>query len=230
MSHYFAPTSAPITLSKTGESQVYTLFAVAMALTVVGTYAGLLFAPVLLGSGLQIFFLIAELLVIFTSSFWVNRSPLNYLLFAVFPLLSGLTFAPYALSILAGYANGGAILLNALAATVCMSLAAAVVARMSGINTFGWGKPLVLGIIGLLVLSLMQVFIPAFRAPQFEILISGAGIVLFALFLTYDLQRIQQMARTGVHPISLALSLYLDIFNLFLYILRFMTALSGRDR
>jgi FtsH-binding integral membrane protein len=222
--------SSPLIISKSTESQVYSLFAVAMALTVGGTWLGLQFAPVLLTGGYQIFFLIAELGLIFTAGFWVNRSPLNLLLFGLFPLLSGLTFAPYALHLLSGYVNGGAILLNATASTTFMALAAAVAARTTNLNTSSWGMPLMLGLIGLLIMGLLQVFVPAFRTPQFELLLSGAGIVLFSLFLTYDLQRIQQMGRIGANPLSLALSLYLDIFNLFLMVLRFMTALSGDRR
>jgi FtsH-binding integral membrane protein len=209
---------------------VYSLFAVAMALTVAGVWAGLQFAPVLLTGGYQIFFLLAELGLIFTAGFWVDRSPLNWLLFGLFPVLSGLTFAPYALHLLTGYVNGGSILLNATVSTTFMALAAAVVARTSGINTASWGMPLLLGLIGLIVMGVLQVFVPAFRAPQFELLLSGGGIVLFALLLTFDLQRIQQMGKMGANPLSLALSLYLDIFNLFLYVLRFMTALSGDRR
>ena len=43
-------------------------------------------------------------------------------------------------------------------------------------------------------------------------------------------QRIESQGRMGANPFMLALSLYLDIFNLFLFILRFMTALSGNRR
>ncbi len=217
-------------MSSSTESQVYGLLAIAMALSVIGIYAGIVFAPVLLLSGLQIFFLIAELGLIFTASFWVGRSPLNYLLFGLFPLLSGLTFAPYALWLLAGYVDGGAILLNATVSTVFMTLAAAVFSRMSGVNTASWLRPLFLALIGFIVLGLLQLFVPALQTRIFELYFSGAGIVLFALFLTFDLQRVSQMSRTGANPFMLALQLYLDIFNLFLMVLRFMTALSGERR
>jgi FtsH-binding integral membrane protein len=89
---------------------------------------------------------------------------------------------------------------------------------------------LVFALIGLLVLSLMQLFLPAFRTSQMELLLSGAGVVIFAGFLTYDLQRIQAVSRYGVSPFLLALSLYLDIYNLFMYVLRLMTAISGDRR
>jgi FtsH-binding integral membrane protein len=54
--------------------------------------------------------------------------------------------------------------------------------------------------------------------------------VIFALFTAVDIQRVKMLGRYGANPFLLALSLYLDIFNLFLYILRFMLALSGDRR
>lgn len=220
----------PIALSKNTESQVYSLFALAMALTLVGVYIGMQFAGVLLTTGLHLFFLIAELALIFTARLWMNSSPLNILLFGLFPLLSGITVTPYILYVLTGYANGASILLNAVSATVFMGLAAAVFARTTTWNMGVIGKALFFSLIGLIVMGLLQLFVPAMRTPQFELLISGAGIIVFSLFTAYDLQRIQQAGRAGVNPIILALSLYLDIFNLFLYVLRFMIAVSGNRR
>lgn len=220
----------PITLSKNTESQVYGLFALAMALTLVGVYTGMQFSGAILSTGLHLFFLIAELALIFTARLWMNSSPLNILLFGLFPLLSGITVTPYILYVLTGYANGASILLNAVSATVFMGLAAAVFARTTSWNMGVIGKALFFGLIGLIVMGLLQLFVPSMRTPQFELLISGAGIIIFALFTAYDLQRIQHAGRAGVNPIILALSLYLDIFNLFLYVLRFMIAISGNRR
>ena len=73
-------------------------------------------------------------------------------------------------------------------------------------------------------------FIPALRTTQFELILSGLGITVFAVFTAFDLQRIQRLGKMGVNPFMLALSLYLDIFNLFLYVLRFMLVLSGDRR
>jgi len=227
----FSPASAhPITLSRSAESQVYMLFAVAMGITVLGVYIGMLAAPMLLTSGVHFVLLIGELALIFTARWWMGTSPLNVFLFALFPLLSGITVTPYILFVLAGYANGASILLNAVGATVFMALAAAVFARTTSFDLSVLGRALLMGLIGLLLLGIAQVFVPALRSTQMELLISAAGIVLFAGFTAYDIQRIQTLARTGAHPMLLALSLYLDIFNLFLSILRFMVALSGERR
>ena len=201
-----------------------------MGLTVLGVFVGLRFAPTLLNSGAYMILLFAELGIVFTSGWWSKQSPLNYLMFVLFPLFSGITITPFLLMVLAGYVNGASILLNALASTTFMAAGAAVFARTTRWNLSGLGNALFLGLIGLIAMALLQLFIPVLRAPQFELIISGAGVILFALLLSFDLQRIQHLGRAGANPFQLALSLYLDIFNLFLYVVRFMLAISGNRR
>jgi uncharacterized protein len=222
--------SRPITLDASREAHVYGLFAVAMGITVLGVIIGMRFAQSMLSSGFMFGFVIVEFAILLSANWWRTQTPLNYLLFGLFPFLSGLTVTPYLMLVLSGYANGGAILLNALATTAFLSLAAAVFARTTSMNLSGLGRGLFFAIIGLLIFGLLQVFIPAFQTTQFELLLSGAGVVIFALFTAYDLQRIQHMSRMGADAFLLALSLYLDIFNLFLFVLRFMVTLSGERR
>ena len=222
--------SRPVVLDASSEAKVYGLFALALLLTAVGVFAGIVYSQILIGSGVQIIFLIAELILIFTSRMWMRSSPLNIILFAVFPLLSGLTVAPYILYVLAGYVNGASILLNALAATIFMAAGSAVFALTTRADLSGMGRMLFMGLIGLIVIALLQLFVPSLRTGGAEVLIAGVGVALFAAFTAYDVQRVQALGRLGANPFLLALSLYLDIFNLFLYILRFMLALSGDRR
>ncbi|MDO8468597.1 MAG: Bax inhibitor-1 family protein [Candidatus Peribacter sp.] len=222
--------SRPVVLDSSSEAKVYGLFALALALTAVGIFLGLAYARILVGSGVQIVFLIAELILIFTSGMWVRSSPLNMILFAIFPLLSGLTVTPYILYVLVGYVNGASILLNASLATIFMAAGSAVFALTTKADLSGMGRMLFMGLIGLIVIALLQLFVPQLRTGGAEVVISGIGVVLFAAFTAYDVQRVQALGRLGANPFLLALSLYLDIFNLFLYILRFMLALSGNRR
>jgi FtsH-binding integral membrane protein len=224
---YSTPRSSPITLSASTESFTYALFGIAMALTTLGVYFGIANADTMFSTGTLMLCTILEFGLLLTSGLWANRSPLNVVLFLAFPLLSGITVAPYILMVLTGYANGGAILLNALGATATTALACAVLAR-SGVDMRGWIGALVFGLIGLILFGLVQLFVPSLRTGTVEIFVSGFAILLFAGFTAYDLQRIQGQGRAGGNPFLLALSLYLDIFNLFLTILRFMTAVSGR--
>lgn len=223
-------TSRPIALSRSTESQVYGLFALAMGLTVVGIYVGMQFTSMLLSSGLHVIFLIAELVLIFTARLWMRASPWNFFLFGAFPLLSGFTITPYILYVLTGYANGGVILMNAASATVFMSIAAAVFARTTQWNLGVLSRGLLFALVGLIVLGILQIFIPGMRSTAIELMISGAGIMIFGVYTAMDLQRVASLGRAGMSPFLLALSLYLDIFNLFLSILRFMVVLSGNRR
>ncbi len=227
----YTPTSSrPISLSKSTESQVYGLFTLALALTSFGIYLGMQYGVEFLSGGMMIFFLIAELGLIFTARLWMDKTPLNYLLFGLFPILSGFTITPYLLSVLVGYANGGVILMNAFVATASMAGASALFARTTSWNLGVLGKALFFGLLGLIGLGLLQIFVPSMRTTQMELLISGGGVLFFAVFTAYDVQRIMKLGRAGANPFMLALSLYLDIFNMFLYVLRFMLVLYGDRR
>ncbi len=222
--------SSSLPIATNVESQVYVLFAVAMALTVVGVYVGMAYAATLFSTGMAFGLVIAEFALILTSGWWARQSPLNIILFGLFPLLSGITVTPDLMSVLFGYATGASILMNALLATACMTAAAGVIARLSGWDMSGMGKALLFSVLGLIAMGLLQVFVPSLRTGTMELVISGAGIVIFGLFTAFDLQRITRLGQMGMSPFLLALSLYLDIFNLFLYILRFMVAFSGNRR
>ncbi len=222
--------AAPITLSASVQSQVYTAFALAMFLTAVGAYAGMLFAPVLFGSGVFFFLMIAELLLVFTAQLWIAKAPLNYALFALFPLLSGITLAPLLIVAIGAYANGGMIVLDAAIATAAIAGCAAVLARTTRMNLSSFSGIFLLALLGIIVLSLVQLFVPALRTGTMEIVISGALIAIMAGFTAIDIQRINRNAALGGQPLLLALSLYLDMFNLFVAVLRFMLAIAGDRR
>ncbi len=222
--------SRPLAIAANVESQVYALFAFAVCLTCIGVYVGMIYSSTLFATGMTFAMLLAELALIVTSGWWSRQSPLNILLFALFPLLSGITIAPYLASVIVGYSNGASILLNALIATVFMTGSSAVLAKLSGWNLSGLGRGLLFSLLGLIGIGIIQIFVPSLRTGMTEMIVSGAGVVIFGLFTAYDLQRIVSMGRMGVSPFVLALSLYLDIFNLFLSIVRFMVAISGNRR
>lgn len=209
-------------------AQTYGLLFIALLITVVGVMAGAIFALPLLTSGWIFLLFFAELGIIWTAPRWVRSSPLNYLLFGTFPFLSGLTVTPLILSVATGYANGELILLNALLSTGLLTASAAVLAATTRTNLGAvWGRFLLQALIGLIIFGLLQMFFPGLRGEMIEMIFSAAGIVIFSLFLAVDFQRLQR--QSDLHsPFLLAISLYLDIFNLFLFVLRFMLAIGGR--
>ncbi|HET9459092.1 MAG TPA: Bax inhibitor-1/YccA family protein [Sphingomicrobium sp.] len=90
----------------------------------------------------------------------------------------------------------------------------------------GWGTFLIMGVVGLLVAMLLNLFL---QSPAMMLAISAIGVLLFAGLTAYDTQRIKSMyayvAGTdmmGKVVIMGALSLYLDFINMFTFLLNFM--------
>ncbi len=87
----------------------------------------------------------------------------------------------------------------------------------------GWGTFLLMGLIGIILASIVNIFIGS-GALQFAI--SVIGVLVFAGLTAYDTQRIKEMyfagdgaAVLGKKAIMGALSLYLDFINLFMMLL-----------
>ncbi|PAX08785.1 Bax inhibitor-1/YccA family protein [Sphingomonas lenta] len=90
----------------------------------------------------------------------------------------------------------------------------------------GFGTFLIMGVVGLLVASLLNLF---FQSGPFALVISGVGVLLFAGLTAYDTQRIKSMYdyvqgtdMMGKVVIMGALSLYLDFVNMFQFLLSFL--------
>jgi len=166
---------------------------------------------------------IAELALIFTSRKWSTKVPLNRFLFALFTFISGVTLAPL-ISLVAAMPEGVPMITKALAATVLMFGATGLVGWTTKIDLSGLRGFLIMGIIGMIIVGVAGLFFP--WGNTFELIFSGAGVILFSAFTMYDFQKIKKYPEDRY--VDAALALYLDIFNLFIYILRFIMAFNRR--
>ena len=90
------------------------------------------------------------------------------------------------------------------------------------------GKMLLMALIGLIIASLVNVFLV--KSTGFDLIISYVGVLIFVGLTAYDSQKIKQMlqmapdAGEASQKLALlgALSLYLDFINLFIYLLRIL--------
>ncbi len=97
----------------------------------------------------------------------------------------------------------------------------------------GWGSFLIMGVIGLIVASIVNIWL---ASPAIMFAVSAIGILIFAGLTAYDTQKIKndylQHANAmdsewlGKAAIMGALNLYLDFINMFMFMLSFM---GGRD-
>jgi FtsH-binding integral membrane protein len=90
----------------------------------------------------------------------------------------------------------------------------------------GWGTFLIMGVVGLLVAMVINIFL---QSTAMHFAISAIGVLLFAGLTAYDTQKIKSMyahvAGTdmmGKVVIMGALNLYLDFINMFMFLLSFM--------
>jgi FtsH-binding integral membrane protein len=83
---------------------------------------------------------------------------------------------------------------------------------------------LVIVVVGQLIFSLFGVYTPSWL----EIAISGLGVFLFAGAAVVDFYILPRTYRNEQY-LSAALSMYLTYINLFIFILRLLIAINGRD-
>ena len=108
-------------------------------------------------------------------------------------------------------------------------------AAFAGLSLYGYttkrdlsafGTFLIMGLVGLIVASLINLFL---KSSALDFAISLIGVFLFAGLTAYDTQKIKNMyfevgasQFRGKAIVMGALTLYLDFINLFLFLLRFM--------
>lgn len=166
--------------------------------------------------------IIAELAIVIAISAAINRLSLTTatLLFVLYSVLNGATFslifAVYTMSSIA----------NVFFITAGTFGVMAAYGYFTKRDLSSWGKLLLMALIGLIIATLVNVFLV--KSTGFDLILSYAGVLIFVGLTAYDTQKIKQMLAMqtdmgeGAQKVALlgALSLYLDFINLFLYLLR----------
>ena len=140
---------------------------------------------------------------------------LAYIIFAIFTLsmasMLSIAILPYS----------PAILMKALAATstsVLIVNSYAYYCAKKNIDFTYLGPALFGTLMGIIVISIFQIFI---QSTILAICLAIIGTILFTLYLLYDLNRLYNRTEEfETDPLVAAISIYLDIINMFLYILQ----------
>ena len=170
--------------------------------------------------------ILSPLAIVFAMSFGANKMSTGtlQLLFWGFATLMGLSMS----TIFLVY-TGESIALTFFATSVAfMSLSLWGYTTQKDLT--GWGSFLIMGVVGLIVAMVANMFI---ASSIMSYAISAIGVLIFAGLTAYDTQRLKSMyahvAGTdmmGKYIILGALSLYLDFINMFQFLLSFM---GGRN-
>ena len=140
-------------------------------------------------------------------------------LFYVYSLINGIVLAP----IFILYTETSIATTFAITAGTFGIMSVAGYVTKKDLSKFG--SILFMALIGLILCTIVNLFM---RNSMMELLISGAGVLIFTGLTAWDTQAIKRMcaesdpSMIGKVATMGALSLYLDFINLFLYLLRFL--------
>lgn len=207
-----------------------------LILTAAGTYGGLqvlanrpeLFFPTFIGA------LVVELILFFVARGVAEKGDNSTALplLATYSLLSGYTLSGLVSVALDTPGVGiSGIGFAALGCGVTFIAARQIGSNLSEEDGLALTQTIRLGIIALLVVVVGQFFLAlfgVFTPTWLEIAISGLGVLLFAGAAVVDFYVLPRAYRDEQY-LPAALSMYLTYINLFIFILRLLIALNGRD-
>jgi modulator of FtsH protease len=200
----------------------YLLLALTMVPTVIGAWIGMQTAAVVMASPIVTSLVMLAVVIGLQFAIAANRnSGVGVALLLLMTGLLGWWLGPI-LNVALSMRNGMQLVGYAAVGTGIIFFAMGAVAATSKRDFSFMGKFLFVGMIALLVAMIANMFL---QIPALALTISTLVIVVFSLFLLYDLQRIMRggetnylMATTGV---------YMSLFNIFANLLHLLLALGG---
>lgn len=169
------------------------------------------------GKSTWIFLAIAELILVIVLSTRIRKmnSITAKLMFIVYSFVSGLTFS----SIFVVYQLES--IMYVFGITSVLFGLFAVIGHFTKIDLSKIGTFLLMGLIGIIICSIINVFV---QNETFNLTICIISIVIFILYIIYDMHRIKYLYNCFDDEDNLAiccaLQLYLDFVNIFLDLLR----------
>jgi len=180
------------------------------------------YAAQVLNTPLRWIIMLAPLGFVMAMSFGLHRMRTStvQMLFWAFAVAMGLSLS----SIFLAYT--GASIATTFFATAAAFAGLSLVGYTTKKDLSGFGSFLIMGVIGILVATLINLFV---QSTVMQLAISVLGVLIFAGLTAYDTQRLKQqyyqLAGTdfaGKAVVMGALSLYLDFINMFQFLLSFM--------
>jgi FtsH-binding integral membrane protein len=201
--------------------KVLSLLGFAFLFTAVGAYVG-----IRLGYGSFIISLIGTFACLFALMAFKERAPINLVLLYAFATFEGMTIG----LILMQYVSAGlgGVVVNAALTTAVVTIAAGAYGATTKRDLSGMGGFLFIGLLGIIVASVIGIFV---HSTLLYIGISVVAVLVFTGLLVFDLQRVSRARGISEgDTIWLTVSVYLDIVNLFLALLRIFGLAGGSNR
>ncbi len=200
----------------------YQLFAASILAAAVGAYIGISY----FGETVKAWywgFVILEFVMLFGLYATKKKAGVNLIMLFGFTFLTGLTITPL-LSAVMGLSGGASIVAQAFLMTSVAFGGISFFAMTTKKDFSSMGKMLFIALIVMVVAGLLNIFL---QSPILQLMLAGAGAILFSFFILYDTQNIINGAYET--PIEGAVALYLDFFNLFISLLQLLGIFSSDD-
>jgi len=201
----------------------YLLLALTMVPTIIGAFLGVASAPVIfahpLAWGLGIFAAVMGLQLGIAAN---RNNAIGIVLLLLMTGILGWYLGPI-LSIALTMKNGAALIGYAAGGTGLIFFAMGAYAATTKRDLSGMGKFLFIGMWALVIAMFGNMFL---QIPALALAISTLVIVVFSLFLAYDLQRIMRGGETNY--IIATTAVYMSLFNIFVNLLNILMALTGQ--
>lgn len=200
----------------------YLLLALTMVPTVVGAYIGIQLAPAMMASPIiTVVLMLGSVIGLQFGIAHYRNSGIGVALLLLMTGLMGLFLGPL-LNVALSMRNGIQLVGYAAVGTGAIFLAMGTIATTTKRDFSFMGKFLFVGMIALLVAALANMFL---QIPALALTISTLVIVVFSLFLLYDLNRIVRGGETNY--VMATTGVYLSLLNIFSSLLQLLLALSG---
>lgn len=169
--------------------------------------------------------MIFEIVILLIALFFRKKKTIGYGFLYFFTTLTGVTAYP----IITHYVNsmGANMVLVGLITTIIIFASLATYSWKSKKDFTFLGGILFAALIGLILLSVLNIFFPL--GSFMVLLLTLGGILIFSGFILYDISVIKNYDLTEADVPLMALNLYLDFLNLFLDILRLLGIISNND-
>ena len=138
-----------------------------------------------------------------------------------FTFVAGIFLGPI-LQVALHLKNGGQLIGMAAGGTGLIFLSLATIATVTKKDFSFMGKFLFIGLIMLVIASLANAF---FQVPVMSLVISAVAIMIFSAYILFDVSQIVHGGETNY--VMATLTLYLDIYNIFVNLLSLLMAFTG---
>jgi len=226
MGHSFLATAVPVRSATERATLVRRTYGLVF-LSVLVTMLGAAFAftqPALMNAVAQHYFIafICMFAPLMMAMRYAHQFPRNIALTFIFTFIEGIWLAPL---LLMADTNQPGVVGEAALLTFAAFGVLSLYAVMSRRDFSAWGSFFVVGLVVLFVAMIINIFM---QSAAVGLWISAVGVLVFSGLLVFDTWRLLRSGRYGADDYVLtAVQIYLDLLNMFLFIL---TLLSGGNR